>query len=143
MTLILCNVCLSAQGAVDPTPTRSRRQSFAAPLARHVVPRRTPQPLLWAAWGDSRAAMLAPKPSALRNGLPSLNERPKPAGRGISRSNTRLFRGVAAPYGAAFSYPLHMLDRSSILLPMNRLSIARRAQVIRMLVEGSSIRSVG
>jgi hypothetical protein len=36
-----------------------------------------------------------------------------------------------------------MLERSSIFTGMNRLSIERRAAVIRALVEGSSIRSVG
>lgn len=37
---------------------------------------------------------------------------------------------------------LTMLERSSIIYPMNTLSLARRAAVIRGLVEGSSIRSV-
>lgn len=37
---------------------------------------------------------------------------------------------------------LTMLRRSSILLPMNKLSADRRAAVIRGLVEGGSIRAV-
>lgn len=36
-----------------------------------------------------------------------------------------------------------MLERSSILYPMNRLSIERRAAVLRALVDGASIRAAG
>ena len=37
---------------------------------------------------------------------------------------------------------LTMLERSSILLPMNKLSLARRAAVIRGLIDGASIRAI-
>ena len=35
-----------------------------------------------------------------------------------------------------------MLEQSSILLPMNTRSLARRAAIVRALVDGSSIRSI-
>lgn len=37
---------------------------------------------------------------------------------------------------------LTILDRSSIFLPMNKLTLARRAAVIRGLIDGASIRAV-
>lgn len=49
------------------------------------------------------------------------------------------------PLGRPFfvcNSPLRMLERSSILLPMNVLSVARRAAVLRALVDGASVRAV-
>ena len=35
-----------------------------------------------------------------------------------------------------------MLERSCIIIPMNRLSTEKRAQIVRAIVEGNSIRSI-
>lgn len=136
MTPVFYGVCLSAQERVVQIPTRSRPQLWPAPLVRASASRRTPPPSLLDGWAGQRAAQLAPSPSAPRSVPLSPNAQLKPAGRTTSRNSTRLFSKVAAPIRGGPFLPLLMLERLSILTPMNRLSIERRAAAIRSLVEG-------
>jgi IS1 family transposase len=92
--------------------------------------------------GDLRAAMHGPRPSALRSEAVSPNEQPKPAG---NAKASNVLGDIVPPLKGGFfvtNLPLFLLKRSSILASMNKLSIERRATVIRALVEGGSLRSV-
>jgi IS1 family transposase len=86
--------------------------------------------------------MRGPKPSALRSEAVSPNEQPKPAG--SAKASNVLGDNLPPLKGGFFvtNLPLILLKRSSILVGMNKLSTERRANVIRALVEGGSLRSV-
>lgn len=140
--MLICILCLSAQVAVSSTPTSLPPVSWAKPLARPVNAVRTPLLSLLDGEGVLRAVRRVPRPSALRSEAVSPNEQPKPAGN--AKASNVLGDHAAPSKGRLFvtNLPLLLLKRSSIFVGMNKLSIERRAAVIRALVEGGSLRSV-
>lgn len=135
-------ICLSAQVVANSTPTSLPPASWAKLLVRPANAVRIPPLSLLDGEEGSRAVMRGPRPSALRSEAVSPNEQPKPAGK-ASASN--VLGDIVPPLKGGFfvtNLPLPMLKRSSILLGMNKVSIERRATVIRALVEGGSLRSV-
>ena len=141
-------ICQSAQ-AVERGRTPISSRPASSPLRQVSSPANAGRiPLLWpwAVGAVSKAVALGLTPLAPRNAQRSLNAPLRPAGRtGRSPSYRAGASDSAVSCGTAFfmrDIHLTLLERSSILLTMNKLSIDRRAAVIRGLVEGSSIRAV-
>lgn len=142
MVLILCSICLSAQVVPGSMPTSSPPASWAKPLVRPASAVRIPPLSPLDGEGVLRVVQRGPNPSALRSEAVSPNEQLKPAG---SVKASYVLGDILPPLRGGFfvtNLPLILLKRSSILGGMNKLSIERRATVIRALVEGGSLRSV-
>ena len=136
-------ICLSAQVPVRGlTLTSWPLTSWPLLRANPANAVRIPPLSLLDGAGGLRAVMRGPHPSALRSEAVSPNEQPKPAG---SAKASNVLGDIVPPPKGGFLLqisPCFLLKRSSILASMNKLSVERRATVIRALVEGGSLRSV-